>query len=401
MTCLRDPVKRSRGRTGAWTVVLLVAAFGLLGCNRAGTVEDVERWTLEPALRIGEIDGPNGFARITELEVGARGEIYVAEWSTGTVRVFDATGRPLRPFGRSGDGPGEFTYNAGQLWQSGDSVIATDPLANRFHTFRTDGTLLETSAVRGVPVVDGTHGFVPVVPLADGTVLGSYAISVAGSQRARLRAIPVVRFDSIETHLDTIALVSYRNVSMLVMLENGGFATNQPLQDGALWRVARDRTGIIVVDRPAAERADGAHFMVTRLDLTGDTVSARTLPYTPIALDEAMTDSMVERFARSHAHDDRFAEGALRRAIREALYRPGYLPPVTDLVAGRDGTIWLRREEVADSVDWLVLDERGEPLARLLAPAGLRVHRADRSNVWGVVKDELDVEYVVRFAIQH
>jgi NAD(P)H-nitrite reductase large subunit len=73
---------------------------------------------------------------------------------------------------------------------------------------------------------------------------------------------------------------------------------------------------------------------------------------------------------------------------------------VSHVVAGRDGTIWLRREERGGVTRWEVLDASGSVVARLDVPAALRILAADRTDVWGVETDDLDVPYVVRYRVE-
>lgn len=88
------------------------------------------------------------------------------------------------------------------------------------------------------------------------------------------------------------------------------------------------------------------------------------------------------------------------RILRERIYTPRFLPPVTGLVVGRDGTIWLRREERGESdVDWLILAADGEPLGLAATPAGFNGMAADRSAIWGMELDFLDVPYIVKYRI--
>ena len=69
---------------------------------------------------------------------------------------------------------------------------------------------------------------------------------------------------------------------------------------------------------------------------------------------------------------------------------------MTRVVAGNDGSIWLRREEASfDTVSWDVLTSAGTWEGRLRAAADLQIHAASRDTVWGVIKDGLDVPYVV------
>ncbi|MFW6078595.1 MAG: hypothetical protein ACODAE_03180 [Gemmatimonadota bacterium] len=85
---------------------------------------------------------------------------------------------------------------------------------------------------------------------------------------------------------------------------------------------------------------------------------------------------------------------------REALYRPDHYPPVSGVLLGRDGTIWLQRENLpGDSVDWSILAPDGEPVGALTAPKRLTVLAGDRRSVWGMERDDLDVPHIVRCGV--
>jgi hypothetical protein len=81
------------------------------------------------------------------------------------------------------------------------------------------------------------------------------------------------------------------------------------------------------------------------------------------------------------------------------MYAPAYRTPIVALVAGRDGTVWLAvNDPAAGEREWLVLAEDGEPVAEVRLSKDLRVLLADRTAVWGVERDDLEVEYIVRYA---
>ncbi len=89
------------------------------------------------------------------------------------------------------------------------------------------------------------------------------------------------------------------------------------------------------------------------------------------------------------------------RAIRDVLYQPDFLPPVTGAVIGRDGTVWIKRESIpGDSIAWNVIDELGNMVGVLTLPKNLRVRQVQRDLVWAVELDEFDVPYVVRFRVE-
>lgn len=96
-------------------------------------------------------------------------------------------------------------------------------------------------------------------------------------------------------------------------------------------------------------------------------------------------------------------EAELERAAREALFIPDFYPPVSELIPGRDGTLWIRREATWDADDtdtWQILGPRGDLLRTLTSPKTIgRIMAVDARGFWAVERGELDVPYVVRYSL--
>jgi hypothetical protein len=138
------------------------------------------------------------------------------------------------------------------------------------------------------------------------------------------------------------------------------------------------------------------------MDASGRVTLSRNYSYRPLPLSSAAVERALDEHVRGlgQTRIRTPQAAALRRQLRERLYRPRFLPPVTALVLGRDGTIWLRREELGRSMAWWhVLDARGRIIGRAWVPASLDVRYADRTQLWAVELDENDVPTLVRFRI--
>lgn len=109
---------------------------------------------------------------------------------------------------------------------------------------------------------------------------------------------------------------------------------------------------------------------------------------------------MEERFALV-AERTGLSPARISSVVRESLYRPSHYTPVEEVVVGRDGSVWVapRAAPGTEARVWRVFGEDGADLAPVQLPAGVRVLSAGRSTVWGTVRDELDVPYLVRFRI--
>lgn len=92
--------------------------------------------------------------------------------------------------------------------------------------------------------------------------------------------------------------------------------------------------------------------------------------------------------------------GSAEELVRDALRIPEYYPPARSVLPGIDGTTWIERHVPGDLPEWLVLDQGGEPVARLTLPRGIRLQQATLSRVWATQLDSLDVPYIVHMRLE-
>jgi hypothetical protein len=117
-----------------------------------------------------------------------------------------------------------------------------------------------------------------------------------------------------------------------------------------------------------------------------------------------MVDSIINGFAESVANSEFLAGRATfdqaARWARAGLYLPAYHPPVSAVVIGADGQIWLRGEELGEPVvEWRILSGTGDVIGTVELPSGFTMLFARGRQVWGTENDELDVPYIVRYRI--
>ena len=105
-------------------------------------------WTLEEDLRIG---GPPGgyLTMVVAVAADSRDNIYILDYVTQEIHVFDPEGGFLRTLGGQGDGPGEFRDALGPAIAPGDTLWVADQRAPRYSIFGPDGTFLRTRTRRG------------------------------------------------------------------------------------------------------------------------------------------------------------------------------------------------------------------------------------------------------------
>jgi hypothetical protein len=280
----------------------------------------------------------------------------------------------------------------------------SDVMQMRTTFFTPNGNVLRTVG----PVTRSSERYAPRVAdavLADGSslVLARPLQPRSPTERPTVSRLPVLRVGRSGPP-DTLGWRDLRHRQ--VRVDNGGrtLVLTQPWDDSPLVSVSKTGQSVVLVSRPSATRAADARFHVMRLSPFGDTLFSRSFPYAPVRMPAGWASRWAEETAdliapRRPGTDRR----ALETDLARGAYVPAFKPPVTAVVAGDDGTVWLRREqpeEQGGTVVWIVLSGEGQLLAELRAPSDLEIQQVQRSHVWGVMTDDLDVPYVYRFRIQ-
>lgn len=394
-------------------LALLLGASAIAGCDRAGAVDVVEppRRTARLDLRIGSVDdSATMLTDFRELLVGPDGHIYSLHWRDSNIRVHAPEERLVRTMGQPGEGPGEFRtpWNMGL---HGDTLWVFDSDTYRFTWFDAAGELIES---RAFPVDFGDRDHSPPRPsglLRDRTVWGTSTSMSIGVAEGRITHQVDVLFDTTGAITDTLVERSITNSVWLLRDPDraDGLAKigPQPFSAVEIAIVAEDRPELVVVERPIAADARRGEFRVTKLALDGDTLFSSSFAYVPRTIPPALSDSLVREFAAPPPRPPPSGVGvwpASARALelaRASMLLPAFFPPVSAVVLGHDGTIWLGRESGGGAMrEWWIIDEQGQPIGAVSLPQAFRVMAAERDRVWGMEKDELDVPYIVRYVIE-
>ena len=364
-------------------------------------------WTLsEREIRVGSADDPDyAFRPIVDLVPGPDGLLYTMHWGEGSIRRWNPDGTPAGTVGRKGEGPGEFERPLGMGF-FGDSLWVWDIDAYRASYFDLEGAFLGSVS----PKVDIGGSMEespprPDRPLRDGTFIGVSPAWSDGIARGTVTETPYVHMDADGRRLARIWTRPHEPRDVFAILSDDGFGgsySSQPFGDRVRTSTADD--GMLVLDRRAWTGEGEASVKLTKIGLDGDTLLAVAVPYDPVPLSSERYDSAVA----AEVEDWRDYSGPLtanEADIREAMYRPDYLPAVRGFMRAQDGNIWLRRFDPVESEDgalmtesW-VLDAEGVPLARALTPAGVGMFVVDGDTVWGIESDELGVQYIVRYSL--
>lgn len=345
----------------------------------------------EPVLRIGAAEGAEAY-QLHNVQALARfpdGRLAVAH-ANHVVNIYDAGGRYVQTVGREGSGPGEFRRVTYMRRLNGDSLLVYDAVARRVTIYGPD-----LAATRDIPLVLLNSRIPTVVgALPDGALLIRRALGqppAAGGATRDTLEFALLRADSL------IALRTYPGPEMnIAIAERGGrimsmSITQVPFARPAHAAAAGER--FITATGEAFEvhiwRPDGGLDRIVR--------SAHVQPrqVTPELFEQYVEYELARRAERSGAD---FDAAEARRQI-EALPRAETVPILASLVGAGDGSFWVREYSVSDDGRWIVFGADGSVRGVLRLPAQFRPFLVEDSVVFGVERDELDVESVRAYRI--
>lgn len=403
-------------------LLAVAAAAGLAACGGAnagewaGTVRDSagvaivenpatgiwrpgEAWRVVEELRIGVAEGDPEyqFGNIVGVDVDSDGRIYVLDQQAQQVRVFDAQGTLVRTIGRGGSGPGEFSPGAGPLFVvRGDTVLVPDVLLQRVSWFVLSGD--ETGSfplpmAEGIPVA---WGMTP-----DGRVAHQrMPLPLPGQPQTEVPTETPIVARGTDGSSDTLAMIP---AGQSVRLQGGGMQVRM-FDPEPVWDIAADGSVLVAVNTDYSievRRPGGALARVIRK------------PFERAPVTAADRDAFMELFREGWKQ-----MGATPEQIKMAeqmISFGDYYPALARIKAGPGSTIWVQQIKTAAMAKelgegfspqdaggprWDVFDADGRYLGVVEFPANFTLMTFDGDVVYGVLRDELDVQYVVRMRVQ-
>lgn len=363
----------------------------------AGVWERGGGWRLERTLDVGGVDGSPDyeFGEIRGVAVDDPGAMYVLDAQARRVAVYDSLGAFVRTFGGPGAGPGELSDNTGGLLLLDGALLIPDPGNRRVDVFTTAGDFVRSRTMRmddGIPV--------------DWAAGGGAAIAQLRSFEGDGRPDLLVAYRDGGSAVDTVltlprgASLEYTDAGPTATL----FAAEPvwtPTADGGLASATSDRYRITIRD------ADGAVSRVV------------TLAREPASMTDASKSRLRERM-RAIASGRGAPAGIADRILDESRIAD-HFPLFAALLAGPDGTLWLQRVHAsADGIDaylravlaralprardlgsgeWDVIDADGRYLGVVEAPPRFRGIRFVGDDLYGVWRDDLDIQHVLRLRL--
>lgn len=405
------PVRR-RTTAGAVTLAVTVAA-ALAACDRTAPNGDatlrVERDTIGDTvvvrtlagstggdsvriveeLRIGEPEGSEAytFGQVREMAVGADGTMYVYDGALRALRSYDSTGRFVHTIGREGGGPGEYREVIGLAVHPDGRLLLRDPRLGRIAVYTAAGEPLDSWPMQsGLFASDmlrtDSAGYVYARILTGAPKPGEtwpFALARLDAHGAVVDTLPAPRWAEalVNTAIyDPTTLWTWHPFGYFVAAFGARYAVELRHTDGPVLRI--ERAGQPVLQVPADERAE--------LDSTFSALRQRS-PGPPQPAQPSI---------------------------------PTTKPAIRDIATGQDGRIWVRpympsipRAEAADTtspaprrgrrwtepIAWDVFEPDGIFLGRVPLPPRATLYAMRGDRLWGTVRDDDDVPYLVRWRI--
>lgn len=368
-----------------------------IAVNSRALVEGAPELSPVEDLRLGAVSGnpAEEFGLLRDLAVDSGGTIYAVDMQAGTIRVFDRDGRPLRTLGQPGQGPGEFDFEILRIAVGNDTVLALD--RRRLHLFDAEGTHLHTTRQE----VAGNE----IIPLLEHSAAGWIAgrsVTTPATDPARRLTRDTFRVWPVDVAngevLDPIVEVPGRPRVYWEDLDRSTTPWLGPEPTAAVrW------TGDVYV-------TDGAGYAIQVFSPSGALRRTIRADAAPVEISdrefEAGVRTVVEYYDSGGLPPEwgrRFAEAA------EAGGRPEARPVPGRLLVAPNGRMLLERRDLdpdpsvlanPDTSSWDLLRPSGRIAGRLRLPPRTLVAELADEHLYLIERDELDVQYIVRYRLR-
>ncbi len=388
------------GGDGSWSGSITDSAGVLMVSNTdRGIWSPSGQWTLEEELRVGTVEGDRNlmFGQVGMIGVDSEGNLYVMDSQAQRVQVFSADGAFLRTIGRGGSGPGELGQGVIFCLMAADDIIMIPDLANqRLNRFTTDGDVLPSSPLtfdNGIPAL--------------------FRATDDGIIAYQVRPMPMPGQATPPDSMDTILLLNtdgtpgdtvMRFKSGETVTMRGGAPRITFYSPEPAWDITND-------DRVLFGVSDSYRFGIYS---SGEPERIITKPFERQPVTENDQQAVIS-FMEQRA----IAQGAPPQALQQLRSIMGfgeYMPAFSAILSGPQETIWvqhiqsagdLSEEELADfditqdagAPEWDVFDADGRYLGVVTMPPRFTPRGFHGDKMYGVWRDELDVQYVTRMRI--
>lgn len=364
-----------------------------------GMWSEREGWTVDHELQIGSLEGDPEyqFGQIGWMAVDSEDRIYVLDAQAQLVKVFSPNGEYLRSMGGQGSGPGELKGAIFIFVTPGDTVLVPDVQNQRINRYSPEGASLGSARLpleNGLPMLfKGTDTGVIAAQLRPFALPGQEAITDS------MDVIVTVNTDG--TIGDT--LMTFRSGETFKM--SGGAPEINIYSAEPAWHVTDSGKLLFGVND---QYRIGIYSEGQELE------KVLTMPFERRPVGEEDRSSVMKFLERMWA--DAGVPAQMMPQLRNMVHFGEFFPAFSNVLTGPQGTIWvqhiqpasdLSEEELEDynlleesgAPDWDVFDAEGRFLGVVTMPERFAPRIIREEKIYGVWRDDLDVQYVVRLGI--
>ena len=373
------------------------------------------RHTLATEMAVGKLEGEDEytFGAISELAVTAEGDIHAFDQQANQLRRYDAQGTFVTNVGRKGGGPGEYDRVNGLavapdgrvfLWDAGNArVTIYSPHGEPLTTYRMPGGFYTSNAL-----------------MLDSAGRVYTRVTIFGDDVSKWRSV-LVRYGEGGSPVDTLDAPSFDMPQQTIVARREGSTSqnNVPFAPTAQWTIGPD-----------------ARFVYGRSDAYA---IFRQLPDGKVLRIERETDPVPVSAAE---REEREASATWNMRRTDPAWRwngppiPDAKPYFTQIRVAQDGRVWVRLSQPgeldpdADTTRaaspgvtsagagaapsggdarpvlryrepqvWDVFSPEGRFLGQVQFPHDFTLFALRGDHVWGVQRDELDVQSIVRMRV--
>lgn len=404
----------------SWLVAVLAAALGLAGCRGDATGDrgrtsgspgdpavadvavihaagaespDPPLWRLAESLSVGALEGDLAFGRVADVAPRADGGMWVLDAQNRTAYGVDEAGRLVIRIGGEGEGPGELGNPTGVFEAEDGRIALAESYPPALHWFDPQGSYLETVYTSSIPGGKGSGSPPP---------LGQWSVMPDGEAFVHLWSIPMPGAGPDVRHslLRIPAAGDGTPVADTLLQWNVEAVSPDPMtelklvQAQPLWAIG---AGPVIWWTP------GDPYELRGFTSGGELERIVEVPGTGVLLDTALRSKIKAYMLRLQAPGS--GGNAVMAGLLDRAIWPESLPRVARLWASIPrGRVFVARYDEGLFDDPLqmrldVFEPDGSYRGRLDLPGGFTPRRFVNGAVYGVARDELDVNYAVRYRL--
>ncbi len=351
----------------------------------------------EPALSVGELDGPEEylFGHIASVARDGAGNLVVADGRAGEIRVFDAQGRHLRTFGGMGEGPGEFRVLSG-AWPVPNGIVTVDRDQQRITRFGAEGSLIATAPFAGI---DEMGLFTTMGMAGSGMVLNQVKdMGMSSLDESSLddaaealeddgASVLFLRHGLDGELVDTLA----RRPGEKMLMRTSGSGDMMSVD---VLRVPFSSRPTAVGSSQGAAVTGGGAYEVALFGAAGELSRIARLDEAPPLLTVEHLEAHVRGSGNPFLQDD----ASIRAMVEmyQGMPLPDRLPGYAELLFADTGEVWAQRfiPPGGETAQWDVFGADGGHLGRVEVATSFQIREVSRGQVVGIATDELGVERV-------